>query len=153
VTAAGWELANFNIARLLAPLDAAENREFTAALEPVNALAEVSDGFLWRLKADDGRSASYVETGGDPREIVNLTVWRDVAALGHFAYRSGHGAYFRRRAEWFEADARPRLVLWWVPAGLRPAVPEGFARLARLRATGPSPEAFTLAQPFEPPVG
>jgi hypothetical protein len=40
-----------------------------------------------------------------------------------------------------------------VPAGLRPAVPERFARLARLRATGPSPEAFTLAQPFEPPVG
>lgn len=145
------ELANFNIARLLYPLDAPELAEFVAVLEPVNVIAEVSDGFRWRLIADDGRSASYVVASADPQTIVNLTVWRDVESLRHFTYRSGHGAYFRRRAEWFEADNEARLVLWWLPAGQRPSVAEGFDRLDRLRVEGPSAAAFTLAQPYAAP--
>jgi Domain of unknown function (DUF3291) len=35
---------------------------------------------------------------------LNLTVWETPGALRHYTYRSGHGAYFRRRSEWFEPN-------------------------------------------------
>ncbi|MNO07514.1 hypothetical protein D3C81_2297360 [compost metagenome] len=42
-------------------------------------------------------------------------------------------------------------MLWWVPKGHRPDVQEAAARLARLRETGPTPEAFTFRQTFLAP--
>jgi hypothetical protein len=42
-------------------------------------------------------------------------------------------------------------VLWWVPAGTIPTLEEAKARLAQLRRIGPSPEAFTFREPFDPP--
>ena len=142
-------LAEFNIARLNAPLDDASNAEFTSVLEAVNLIAEVSPGFVWRLTSDDDRSASYVQVYDDPLLIVNYSVWTDLDSLRHFTYRSGHGAYFRRRKEWFE-DGSSRMVCWWVPAGTIPPVDEAVARLERLQSHGPSPEAFSFATPFTP---
>lgn len=140
-------LAEFNIARLLAPLDAAENAEFIAVLEAVNRIAEVSPGFVWRLTDDDSRSASYVQVYDDPLLIVNYSVWTDLDSLRHYVYRSGHGAYFRRRREWFE-EGSSRLVCWWVPAGEIPTVAEAVHRLERLDAHGPTPDSFTFTTAF-----
>lgn len=142
-------LAEFNIARLVAPLDAPENAEFTSVLEAVNLIAEVSPGFVWRLTSDDDRSASYVQVYDDPLLIVNFSVWTDLESLRHFTYRSGHGAYFRRRKEWFE-DGSSRMVCWWVPAGAIPTVDDAVERLTLLDADGPSADAFTFATPFAP---
>lgn len=147
-----WELASFNVGRLRAPLDDAASAEFVAALGPINQLAEVSDGFVWRLEDADGLSSIYVPAGDDPLHVINLSVWRDVAALRHFVYRSGHGAYLRRRTEWFEPTAEPILVHWWVPAGERPTPTDGWERLRRLRADGPGPAAFSFASHFPPPA-
>lgn len=140
-------LAEFNIARLRAPLESEDNAEFVAVLEAVNRIAEVSPGFVWRLQAEDERSATYVTVYDDPQLIVNFTVWTDLDTLRHFTYRSGHGAYFRRRREWFEEGAS-KLVCWWVPAGEIPTVEEALARLARLEADGPTPHAFTFGAAF-----
>ena len=44
------ELAQVNIARLLAPLDSAQLKDFVDLLDPVNAAADASPGFVWRLQ-------------------------------------------------------------------------------------------------------
>lgn len=146
-----FHLAEYNIARLRAPLDAAENAEFASVLEAVNQIAEVSPGFVWRLKSDDDLSASYVQVYDDPNLIVNYSIWTDMDSLRHFTYRSGHGAYFRRRREWFE-EGTSRIVCWWVPAGDVPGVDEALRRLEILDKNGPSAAAFTFAESFPPPA-
>ena len=143
--------AQLNVARLRHPLDAPENAEFVAVLAAVNAIAEATPGFVWRLQADDGRSASYVTANDDSNVIVNLTLWTDPESLRHFTYRSGHGAYFRRRSEWFEAATGPHMVCWWVPAGTVPDVDEAVQRLEHLRTHGQSERGFTLSEPLPPP--
>ena len=140
-------LHEFNIARLSAPLDHHDNAEFVAVLEAVNAIAEVSDGFIWRLKSDDERSATYVEVYDDPQLIVNYTVWRDLDSLRHFTYRSGHGAYFRRRREWFD-EGSSQIACWWMPRAVEPTIDEAMRRLADLERLGPTPDAFTLTTAF-----
>jgi hypothetical protein len=142
-------LAEYNIARLRAPLDAAENAEFTSVLEAVNLIAEASPGFVWRLKGEGDLSASYVEVYDDPLLIVNYSVWTDLDTLRHFVYRSGHSAYLRRRKEWFE-DGSSRMVCWWVPQGQIPTIDDALARLDHLAANGPTPHAFTFNEPFPP---
>ncbi|MFN8020280.1 MAG: DUF3291 domain-containing protein [Acidimicrobiales bacterium] len=142
-------LAEFNIARLRTPLEADENAEFVSVLEAVNRIAEVSPGFVWRLTSDDDRSASYVQVYDDPLLIVNFSVWTDLDSLRHYVYRSGHGAYFRRRREWFD-DEGSALVCWWIPAGEIPTTDDAVARLARLHRDGPSPDAFTFTSAFGP---
>jgi len=48
------QLAQVNVARLRAPLDSVELADFVANLDPVNALADAADGFVWRLQSDGG---------------------------------------------------------------------------------------------------
>jgi hypothetical protein len=142
-------LAEFNLARLTAPLDAAVNAEFVAALGPINALAEVSDGFVWRLVDDSGASSSHVSVEGidDPLTIVNYSIWADLDSLRHFVSKSGHVAYLRRRREWFEPPAAVSTVCWWIPAGEIPPVAEGYRRLLHLRDHGPSADGWPLTKP------
>lgn len=147
-------LAQLNVGRLKHPVDHPGSAEFIDALDPINLLGERTPGFVWRLTGD-GNDATDVGFPGedDPRFIVNLTVWEDVESLRHFAYRSGHAMYLRRRREWFEDLGEPVTVLWWVPEGHVPTVAEAAERLARLRTDGPSAEAFPPNQPFDPPAG
>jgi hypothetical protein len=147
------QLAQFNIARLAHPLDAPESAEFVAALEPVNAIAESTPGFVWRLKDDDGASSSYVTIPeiDDPLMIVNYSIWTDVEALKHFVTKSAHVAYLRRRREWFEPSGDATTVCWWIPAGTVPPVAEGFARLMDMRSNGPSTDGWPLSSPMPRP--
>ncbi len=145
-----WHLAQLNIARAIAPLDSPPLADFVAALDRINALAEASPGFGWRLVGDGG-NATDVRVGDDPDVIVNMSVWASVEALFEFTYRSGHIEVMRRRREWFEASSGPYMVLWWIPAGHVPTVDEAMARLAHLRAHGPTAHAFTFKQRFAAP--
>ncbi|WP_106400448.1 DUF3291 domain-containing protein [Actinocorallia populi] len=142
------QLAQYNIARLAAPLADAANRDFVANLDRVNALADESPGFVWRLvdEAGDGTFHPY----DDHQVIVTMSVWESRQALFDFTYRSGHLEFLRRRREWFGHSEAPTIVLWWVPDGHVPTVEEGKARLELLRAQGPTPEAFTFREDFEP---
>lgn len=145
----GWHLAQMNIARFVRAPDAPENADFHANLDRINALAEASPGFLWRL-IGEGNNATDIDVYDDPRVIVNMSVWTDMESLAAFAYRSGHRDIMRRRREWFDA-MEVSLVLWWVPAGEAPTTAEGKARLAHLAAHGPSAHAFTFREPFPAP--
>jgi hypothetical protein len=141
-------LAQINIARLRQPIVDPRVREFTDALERVNALAERSPGFIWRHIAGDGH-LDGTELLGDPLIIINLSLWASYQHLHMFTYRSRHGHFVRRRAEWFTTLPAPRIALWWVPAAHRPTPSEGLARLEYLAAHGPGPRAFTVRHRFD----
>lgn len=143
-------LAQLNIARMRAPLDDPLMADFVALLDPVNALAEASPGFVWRLVGEGESDATSLRPFG-PDWIVNLTVWADVEALWNFSYRTDHLDLVRRRRSWFHLPKEAHMVLWWLPAGHLPSVEEAAERLARLREHGPTPEAFTFGTRFPAP--
>jgi Domain of unknown function (DUF3291) len=144
-----YQLAQLNIAELKAPLDSPELKDFVDNLDRINALAESSAGFEWRLKGD-GNDATSLRPLGD-NVIVNMSVWRDVDALRNFVYQTPHVEIMKRRREWFARMANAYMVLWWVPAGHQPTVAEAAARLRLLREHGASAQAFTFAKAFAAP--
>lgn len=145
-----YHLAQLNIARPLEPLTSARLAEFVDLLDPVNALAESTPGFVWRLQTEDG-DATAIRGFGDDALIVNLSTWESLDAVGGFVFGSFHVEVMRRRREWFARMREPFTVLWWVPAGHRPTVREAEERLGLLRTAGPSRRAFTFPRPFGPP--
>ena len=144
-----YELAQLNIAIMKQPLESPSMADFVSNLDRVNALAETSPGFVWRLKAEGGDATSLRPLGENI--LVNLSVWRDAATLNRFIYESSHVEIMRRRKEWFERMSQAHLVMWWVPRGDRPTVTESLARLELLRKCGPRPEAFTFRNAFPSP--
>lgn len=145
-----WDLAQINIGRLLAPTDAPETAGFMEALVPINALADASPGFLWRLQTEDG-DATAIRPYPDALMIVNMSTWASLEALADFVYGAPHRAIMVQRRQWFEKFESVFLALWWVPAGHIPSIDEAKARLTLLEAEGPTPEAFTFRQPFPAP--
>ena len=148
----GWEIAQLNVGRAVAPMDAAPMADFMARLDEINALAERSPGFVWRLKGESGNNTDLKVTG-DPLFIVNLSVWASLEELHAFTHRSDHRTVFARRYEWFERRDGPNTVIWWQPAGTIPGTVDALGRLHLLEAQGPTPEAFTFKQSFPPPEG
>jgi heme-degrading monooxygenase HmoA len=142
-----FQLAQVNIARARGEMTDPVMAEFVARLPELNALADQSPGFVWRLQTEDG-DATAVRPYEDTRILINLSVWADLAALRTYVYRSSHAAIMRRRREWFERFDRIYVALWWVPAGHRPSVAEAVARLARLEQQGPTAFSFSFAEPF-----
>ena len=143
------ELAQLNVAAMKASLDSPVMADFVASLDRINALAERSPGFVWRLQSDDGDATAFRPLGD--HVLVNLSVWADVPSLSHYVYRTAHVEVMRRRRDWFDRMGAAYMVLWWVPAGHRPTVEEALGRLDRLRTHGPGPGAFTFAQAYGPP--
>jgi hypothetical protein len=62
------QLAQVNIGRILAPMDSPVMAEFKANLDPINALAEATPGFVWRLQSDSGNATDIVYSE-DPFEL------------------------------------------------------------------------------------
>jgi hypothetical protein len=146
----GYQLAQFNIGRMAGPLDGPVMADFVAGLPAINALAEATPGFVWRLTDERGENATGLRPL-DPDIIVNMSVWESVEALRGFTYRTRHLEFMRRRREWFTSFGSSFLVLWWVPAGHIPTIEEALDRLARLDKDGPGPEAFTFREPYPAP--
>ena len=142
-------LAVFNIARLRAPMDDPLIDDFRNNLDPINALAEGSPGFVWRLQDESG-NATNITPYGDPLVITNMAVWTSIDALADFTYRSGHLEFLRRRRDFFEAPSEAILVLWWIPEGTIPTMEEAMARLEHLRAHGPTPTRSPSATASSP---
>ena len=146
---ADHHLAQLNIARLRAPIDSPELAGFVSLLPEINDLAERSPGYVWRLQDESGDATALRPF--EPDVIVNLTVWQSVEALRGFVYRTAHLEPMRRRREWFVPIDGPHLVLWWIPGDTLPTIVDAAERLDLLRRGGPSPEAFTLRQPYPAP--
>lgn len=146
-----FHLAQVNIGRFRAPIDSPSMEGFRAQLDPINALADQSPGFVWRLQTEDGNATAVRPYPDDDLMAINLSVWESVAALQQFVYKSAHVGTMRDRSQWFEPIEGPILALWWIPAGHIPTVTEAVERLAQLKAYGPTPHAFTFRTPFPPP--
>ena len=150
--AQAYHLAQVNVGRFRKPVEDPANADFMNALDHVNALAEASAGFIWRLKGE-GDNAMDLKPYDDPNMAINMSVWESVEALGAFVYRNmDHRGVMRRRREWFE-EMPVYMALWWVPVGHAPTVAEAKAKLALLALRGPTAEVFTFRQPFAAPSG
>jgi hypothetical protein len=133
-----------------APLDSPLMAEFRAQLDGINALADASPGFVWRIQTDEG-DATAIRAFDDDRILFNMSVWESAEALHAYVYRSDHVGPMRKRREWFEPLSTPAFVLWWIPAGHVPTIAEALEKLRQLEAEGPSAGAFTFRQAFPPP--
>jgi hypothetical protein len=151
VTQTGFHLAQVNIGRLKAPIDDPLIADFVAQLDEINALADRSPGFIWRLQDESG-NATAVPAFDDPLMIINMSVWESLEALTTYVYRSDHTRVLTRRRDWFEKMDRPHMALWWIPAGTLPTVADAKERLAVLEANGPTATAFTFRERFAPPA-
>lgn len=118
-----FHLAQFNIARMLAPLGAERMR-------------------------GAGDAATDLRPCGDV--LINLSVWESLEALKAYTYCGAHLDYLRRRRKWFVPMKERFLVLWWISIGHLPTLQEGLERLEHLRRYGPIPFAFTINQVFSP---
>ncbi|MFD1218251.1 DUF3291 domain-containing protein [Microbulbifer celer] len=144
-----FHLAQLNIAKLIAPIDSPQLKDFVDNLDRINALADESPGFVWRLQTEEGDATSIDFFGAD--QIANMSVWQSFESLHDYVYHSAHIEVLRRKKEWFHNMAESHMVLWWVPAGHVPSVEEAADKLALLRASGPTSEAFTFKKAFPAP--
>lgn len=145
-----YQLAQVNIARMLAPLTDPQMSGFVAWLDTINAIADSSPGFLWRLQTPEG-NATGLRPYEDDLILVNLSLWASLPDLSAYVYKSQHRSAIKQRRSWFERFDGPHMALWWVPAGHIPGVEEAKERLDFLRAHGVTPYAFSFKKPFTMP--
>jgi hypothetical protein len=142
-------LAQINIGRMKGPLDGPVMAGFMGRLAELNALADRSPGFVWRLQGDEGNN-TYLRPYQDERIIVNMSVWETFEHLRAYVYGSAHAELLKQRRDWFEKFDGVMLALWWVPAGHIPTIEEAKQRLASLEREGPTQFAFTFRTTFPP---
>ena len=145
-----WQLAQVNIGRARGAITDPVMQGFVARLEEINALAERTPGFVWRLQTEDGDATAFRPYPNDDGILINLSVWSDLGSLREYVFRSLHAEVMRQRREWFERFEGVYAALWWVPVGHRPSLQEAVGRIAHLDAQGPTAYAFTFAQSFDP---
>lgn len=142
-------LAHLNYARLRAPLNHSDMLEFALAIAPINAIAKSTPGFVWSFDNDNDDSKfreSVACLKDDELLMPQLSLWTNLDSLRHFAFKSGHAMYYKRKKEWFTAPPEPFAVCWWRPADANPPdLKEAFDRLYYLKVNGPSETAFTFA--------
>ena len=136
-------VAQVNIGRMKAPLESPVMAGFVGRLEEINALADGSPGFVWRLQTPEG-NATYLRPYDDDRIIFNMSVWETIDALKTYVYRTAHAELLRDRRSWFEQFAGAYTAMWRIPAGHIPTVEEAKERLAHLEVNGPTEYAFTF---------
>jgi hypothetical protein len=141
-------IAQLNTAHMRAALDTPVMAGFAQQLDAINALADAHPGFIWRLTGEDPNDPAIRSLGEN--RLINISVWRDIASLSDYAYRSDHAAALRRRSDWFFTQSQASLVLWWVEAGSIPSIAAAVERLMHLRAHGPTPRAFRFSDHFPP---
>ncbi len=149
---AGFQLAQINIAQAKDNMESEVMRGFVERLDEINALAEKSEGFVWRLQDDSGNAAE-IQVFDDPLLLINMSVWQDIESLKTYVYRSLHVDLLRDRDAWFDKTAKAHQALWWIPTGHIPTEAEGVERLQHLQDHGPSATAFTFARPQPQPLG
>jgi heme-degrading monooxygenase HmoA len=135
------QIAQLNIGRPLHKLDDPRMAGFMQNLDRVNAIAERSPGFVWRLK-DESNNATALRPFEDPNVLANMSVWESVEALERFVWATAHKQFYNRKGGWFEKLAEPHFVIWPIPAGHIPDLDEAKARLAHLGRHGDSDFAF-----------
>lgn len=145
------QLAQLNIAEAKYTTDDEHMVGFTGRIDMINALADRSTGFVWRLVDDDdtdGALSLRMEGEGD-YTLVNMSVWQDVQSLFHFIYKTAHAKVMQGKPDWFNDMSNAHMVLWWIEDGHIPSMDEARQKLDDIRANGPNPRAFDFNTPFD----
>ena len=116
-------IAQLNIAKMLAPIDSPTMSGFVNNLDRINALAEESIGFIWRLTGEED-NATAIKVFEDDSIIINMSVWQDVESLKHYVYKTAHVEIMKRKKEWFSKIESMHMVLWNIPEGHTPTPQE-----------------------------
>ena len=145
-----YHLAQLNIAQMRYDAESPELADFMNNLDRINAIADSAPGFVWRLQDEAGNATAFRPFGDDM--LVNISVWEDLESLLQFVFKTAHSDIMKRRSEWFERMGSDYLVLWWVPDGHVPDEAEAGEKLELLRERGPTADAFSFRQPFDPPA-
>lgn len=141
------QLAQLNIARMLAPLGSKLMQEFEEKLDPVNQLAEQSPGFVWRFK-EDNNNATSITIFDDDYWLINMSVWQSIDDLFNYVYKSGHLQIFRKKQQWFEPSKEKNMVMWYIEEQMFSSIEEAVDRLLYLREHGDTPYAFSFRSQF-----
>ena len=142
-----YQIAQINIATMLAPLESETMSGFVARLDEINALAENADGFVWRLKTEED-NATAIRAFDNDQIIINMSVWESIDALFNYTYKSDHVEVFRQRRDWFSKMSKPYFAMWWIPVGTLPTPEEAQAKLNHIEANGITPLAFNFKQRY-----
>lgn len=147
---ANYHIAQINIGRAKGPVEDPMMAGFMTRLDDLNALADRSPGFVWRLQTLEGNATYFRPYEHDDRILLNMSVWETIDALRHYVYKTAHAEMLRHREEWFERFAGIYLALRWVPVGHIPGIDEAKKRLAHLDQYGPTQFAFTFKTMVQP---
>src|ERR1700691_3770113 len=96
-----FHIAQVNIGRIRAELDDPVMAGFVNRLEEINALADSSPGFVWRLQESAG-NATYLRPYDDERTLMNMSVWESIDSLRLYVFKTAHAELLRKRQAWFE---------------------------------------------------
>lgn len=139
------QIAHFNVAKLRHEPGDTRVAGFIDNVAKVNAIAERSPGFVWRLTDDSaavGNGVSFQALEKDLRIAISMSVWTSAAELFHFVNKTAHGGFLRRRSEWFEPWVGPNYVIWPHAGEASPSLEYGWSRLKKLADQGASREAY-----------
>ncbi|SFZ91958.1 protein of unknown function [Flaviramulus basaltis] len=139
-------LAQVNIAKRLAPMDDPIMQDFVNNLDRINGIADVSEGFIWRLKDEDKDEA--VSVFKDDTLIINMSIWADLDSLFNYTYKSDHVEIFKRKKEWFSKIKMMHMAFWYVPESYEPTFQDAKNHLDYLSIHGDTPYAFTFKNKF-----
>lgn len=146
-----YNIAQINVARMKGiNINDPVMKEFADNLQKVNALAESSEGFIWRLR-DDNDNATSFNPYDDEQVLINISVWESIEALEFFVYKTFHTDFLKRRKEWFQTYGKVYTAMWWVPAGQFPTISEATDKLSYLQQNGPSALVFDIRNRFPQP--
>ena len=137
-------LAELNIGKFKHATSDPRMADFMNNLDRVNALAERSEGFVWRLKSDGSNNATDLRVGDD--YAVNMSVWETPAALENYVFKTVHVQFYKRKQEFFDLMEKPHMVFWWIPEGHTPSLSEAMDRLEDYEKNGASKRAFGWAE-------
>jgi len=160
-----YSLIHFNVVRPLGDfsVETTESRYFFEQLGQLVGQAKAHDGLLWHrhgLRSSDQRTLEFYDIvslktcGENNPHIFTLAGWRDVNALHSFAYRQqSHIESMKRLRHWVDRTEGPTMVMWWAPKHQRISADMAWEKLCKLRADGPTAEAFSLLSRFIQPAG
>lgn len=128
-------------------MDSTAMHDFAANLDFINAQAEKSEGFVWRLK-DEANNATSLKLFDDDLIIINMSVWTSIDTLYNFTYSADHVRMLKRRREWFQKFSGVFIAMWYVHKDQMPAPADALTRLSYITQHGETPHAFGFKNRF-----
>jgi hypothetical protein len=135
-------VAQLNIGRVRYPLDDPRMAGFMNALASINAIADRSPGFVWRMKDESGDGNTGTQYTADALQLYNMSVWETIETLERFVWNTAHKRVYSRKHEWFETPRQATVVFWPVAEGYVPTIEEALERLEHLRRHGSTDYAY-----------